>query len=64
MVQELSDRKNKLDIKFSELEKQPQSQAEKKGQISENLRLSEKDKNENETLIEEIDLKINNLRKS
>ena len=62
MVQELSDRKNKLDIKFSELEKQPQSQAEKKGQISENLRLSEKDKNENETLIEEIDLKINNLR--
>ena len=62
MVQELRERKNKLDFKFTELEKQPQSQAEKKGQISENLRLSENEKNENETLIEEIDKKINNLR--
>ena len=62
MVQELRERKNKLNFKFTELEKQPQSQAEKKGQISENLRLSENEKNENETLIEEIDKKINNLR--
>ena len=62
MVQELSERKNKLNFKFTELEKQPQSQAEKKGQISENLRLSENEKNENETLIEEIDKKINDLR--
>ena len=62
MVQELRDRKNKLNFKFTELEKQPQSQAEKKGQISENLRLSENEKNENETLIEEIDKKINDLR--
>ena len=62
MVQELRERKNKLNFKFSELEKQPQSQAEKKGQISENLRLSENEKNENETLIEEIDKKINDLR--
>ena len=62
MVQELSERKNKLNFKFTELEKQPQSQAEKKGQISENLRLSENEKNENETLIEEIEKKINDLR--
>ena len=62
MVQELRERKNKLNFKFTELEKQPQSQAEKKGQISENLRLSENEKNENETLIEEIDKKINDLR--
>ncbi len=62
MVQELTERKNKLNFKFTELEKQPQSQAEKKGQISENLRLSENEKNENETLIEEIDKKINDLR--
>jgi len=62
MVQELRERKNKLNFKFTELEKQPQSQAEKKGQISENLRLSENEKNENETLIEEIDKKINDFR--
>ena len=62
MVQELRERKNKLNFKFTELEKQPQSQAEKKGQISENLRLSENEKNENETLIEEIDKNINDLR--
>ena len=61
-VQELRERKNKLNLKFTELEKQPQSQAEKKGQISENLRLSENEKNENETLIEEIDKKINDFR--
>ncbi len=62
MVKELSGRKQKLDIKLNELEKQPQSQAEKKGQISENLRLSEKEKDENENLIEEVDLKIAGLR--
>ena len=62
MVQELRERKNKLNFKFTKLEKQPQSQAEKKGQISENLRLSENEKNENETLIEEIDKKINDFR--
>ena len=62
MVNELNDRKNKLTLKLSELEKQPQSQAEKKGQISENLRLSEKEKLENETIIEEIDGKIVELR--
>ena len=59
---ELNERKNKQNLKLNELEKQPQTQAEKKGQISENLRISEKEKNENEILIEEIDSKIVDLR--
>jgi len=62
MINELNERKQKLTNKLEELEKQPQSQAEKKGQISENLRLSEKEKNENENFIEEIDKKIIELR--
>jgi len=62
MVIELNERKNKQNLKLNELEKQPQTQAEKKGQISENLRISEKEKNENEILIEEIDRKIIDLR--
>jgi len=59
---ELNERKNKQNLKLNELEKQPQTQAEKKGQISENLRISEKEKNENEILIEEVDGKIIYLR--
>ena len=59
---ELNERKNKQNLKLNELEKQPQTQAEKKGQISENLRISEKEKNENEHLIEEIDAKIINTQ--
>jgi chromosome segregation protein len=43
---------------LNDLEKQPQLQAEKKGQISESLRISEKEQNENETIIVEIDDKI------
>ena len=43
---------------MNDLEKQPQLQAEKKGQISESLRISEKEQNENETIIVEIDDKI------
>ena len=62
MVNELNDRKNKQTTKLNDLEKQPQLQAEKKGQISENLRISEKEKNENEIIIDEIDQKIMNLR--
>ncbi len=62
MIYELNERKNKRNLKLSELEKQPQAQAEKKGQISESLRISEKEKNENENLIEEIDNKIIDLR--
>ena len=62
MVIELNERKNKQNLKLNQLEKQPQTQAEKKGQISENLRISEKEKNENEILIEDIDKKIIELR--
>ena len=62
MINELNDRKKKLEEKLTKLETQPQSQAEKKGQISENLRISEKEKNENEILINEVDEKISNLR--
>ena len=58
MVRELNDRKNKQTLKLNDLEKQPQMQAEKKGQISESLRISEKEQNENETIIVEIDDKI------
>ena len=54
MVRQLSERKNKFISQLSELEKQPQSQAEKKGQISESLRVSENEKRNNEGLIEEI----------
>jgi chromosome segregation protein len=62
MVNQLNDRKNKLLNKLSELEKQPQSQAEKKGQISESLRIAEKEKQENEIVIEETGNKIDSLR--
>ena len=61
MVNQLNDRKNKLLNKLSELEKQPQSQAEKKGQISESLRIAEKEKQENEIVIEETGNKIDSL---
>jgi len=61
MINELNERKQKLTNKLEELEKQPQSQAEKKGQISESLRLTEKEKQENEIIIEETDIKISNL---
>ena len=62
MITELTDRKKVLSNQLNQLEKQPQIQAEKKGQISENLRISEKEKNKNEIIIEEIDKKINSLR--
>ena len=61
MINELNERKQKLISKLEELEKQPQSQAEKKGQISESLRLAEKEKHENDVIIEETDIKIYNL---
>ena len=62
MVNELSERKNKFSSQLEKLENQPRTQAEKKGQISENLRISEKEKNENETIINKTDGKIENLR--
>ncbi len=62
MANELSERKYKLSNQLNELDQQPQKQAEKKGQISEGLRISEKEKIENESIIEETDKKINSLR--
>ena len=47
MVNQLRERKNKLLNKLIELEKQPQTQAEKKGQVSESLRLAEKERQVN-----------------
>ena len=62
MVAELSDRKNKLNVQRDKLDNQPKFQAEKKGQISENLRISENEKNENEQIINTTDEKIDTLR--
>ena len=62
MVNELTERKNKLTSQSEKLESQPKTQAEKKGQISENLRISEKEKNDNEIIINQTDEKIENLR--
>ena len=62
MVNELTERKNKLNSQLEKLDKQPKIQAEKKGQISENLRISEHEKNENEKIVNETDEKIENLR--
>ena len=61
-INELKERKKNLIQKLEELDKQPQTQAEKKGQISENLRISENEKKENEILIDQIDNQINTYR--
>merc|ERR1712086_1218958 len=47
---------------LNERDQQPKIQAEKKGQITEGLRISEKEKIENENIIKETDKKINSLR--
>ncbi len=62
MVAELSDRKNKLNVQRDKLDNQPKFQAEKKGQISENLRISGNEKNDNEQIINTTDKKIDTLR--
>jgi len=62
MIDELTERKNKLILQLEKLDNQPQLQAEKKGQISEGLRISEKEKSENEKIIYSTDEKIENFR--
>ena len=62
LLNELDVRKSKLNTKLDELGNQPQSQAEKKGKLSENLRISEQEKKDNEIIVDELDNKINNLR--
>jgi len=62
MVAELIERKNKLTNQLTELDNQPKIQAERKGQISENLRISDKEKIDNDSIIEETDQRIESLR--
>ena len=62
MLIELNERKSKLNLQLDKLDNQPKIQAEKKGQISENLRISEEEKKENESIISITDEKIETLR--
>ena len=62
MVSELSERKKKLTTQLTELDNQPKVQAERKGQISENLRISDKEKIDNDIVIDETDETIETLR--
>ena len=62
MVNDFEERKKKLNLKLLELESQPQTQAEKKGQITENLKNTEIEKNTNKKIINEIEIKISDLR--
>ena len=62
MVSQLTERRSKLNDQLSKLDNQPKLQAEKKGQITEGLRISEKEKKENEEIINSTDEKIENLR--
>ena len=62
MVNELTGRKNNLTDQLEILDNQPKIQAEKKGQISENLRNSEEEKEKNEKIINDTDEKIDSLR--
>ena len=71
MVIQLADRKEKLNKKLLDLEKQPNINAEKKGQISENLRISENEKENNqikintlEQQLEENKNKLNEIKES
>ena len=62
MVNELSERKKRLNMQLEKLDSQPKFQAEKKGQISEGLRISEEEKTKNESIINSTDEKIEILR--
>tara|TARA_B100001121_G_scaffold307787_1_gene330157 strand:- start:194 stop:2590 length:2397 start_codon:yes stop_codon:yes gene_type:complete len=62
MVNELSERKNKFNSQLKKLDIKPEIQAEKKGQISENLRISLKEKQTNEIIINDTDERIETLR--
>ena len=62
MVTELTGRKNKLNLQLEKLDNQPKLQAEKKGQVSEGLRISEQEKTENDLIINTTDEKIEALR--
>ena len=61
-INELEVRKKQSDDKLLKLENQPQSQAEKKGKISEMLRISEGEKSELDIKINDLELEIKDLR--
>ena len=63
MINEINNRKDNFNMKLKTLENQPQSQAEKKGKISESLRISEEEKSNNELKISDIENQISKLRK-
>ena len=58
MIVQLGERKDKITQRLLDLEKQPNINAEKKGQISENLRISEKEKGNNETNINNLQIQL------
>ena len=62
MIKDLDERKNKSINQLNESDQKPKIQAEKKGQITEGLRIAEKEKIENEVVIDQTDKKINLLR--
>jgi len=60
-IKQLNERRQKSSGQLNLLENKPNTQAEKKGQLTENLRLSEIEKEENEKLIEISEKKSNAL---
>jgi len=60
-IKQLNVRRQKSSSQLNLLENKPNTQAEKKGQLTENLRLSEIEKEENEKLIEKSEKKSNAL---
>ena len=60
-INKLEDRKNKTLDQLKGLEAKPKDQAEKKGQLNENLRLSNLDKEQNEVIIKESEDKLSTL---
>ena len=71
MMIQLTDRKKKLNEKLLDLEKQPNINAEKKGQITENLRSSEIEKENNQNKIDTLDkhlgenkIKLNEIKEN
>ena len=61
-INNLGERKENINSKLLELENKPQTQAERRGEISENLRISEIDSEANNKKTEDLDNEIFNLR--
>ena len=61
-INNLGERKDNINSKLLELENKPQTQAERRGEISESLRISEIDSEANNKKTEDLDNEIFNLR--